>query len=85
MALEMVDRKIRFSWNTGGKLTGSLQHNLTLETNDKTYSANSKWYKIEVNRSVSSSIYRLHFNDDSSNTDANSSLDVLSGMATLRR
>ncbi|KAG1688578.1 Laminin subunit alpha-2 [Nymphon striatum] len=50
MALEMVNRKIRFSWNTGGKLTGTLQHNLTLQTNDVAYSANSKWYKIEVNR-----------------------------------
>lgn len=49
MIIEMVNRKIRFLWNAGG---GSevIQHNLTIETNDRQLLTDDRWYKIEVNR-----------------------------------
>ena len=51
MIIEMVNRKIRFLWNAGG---GSevIQHNLTIETNDRQLLTDDRWYKIEVNRYI---------------------------------
>ena len=49
MAIEMVDRKIRFLWNAGGG-TKMLAHTLNIETNDQQLLKDSQWYKIEVNR-----------------------------------
>lgn len=49
MAVEMVDRKIRFLWNAGGG-TKVLVHSLNIETNDQQLLKDSQWYKIEVNR-----------------------------------
>ncbi|XP_067126672.1 LOW QUALITY PROTEIN: laminin subunit alpha lam-3-like [Centruroides vittatus] len=49
MAVEMVNRKIRFLWNAGGG-TQFIQHDLTIETNDQQLSRNEQWYKIEVQR-----------------------------------
>ena len=49
MAIEMVDRKIRFIFNLGG---GSqvLEHPLEIETNDQGLTKDLQWYKIEVTR-----------------------------------
>lgn len=49
MAIEMVDRKIRFLWNAGG---GSqvITHNLIIETNDPFMNKDDQWYKIMVLR-----------------------------------
>ncbi|XP_054153012.1 laminin subunit alpha-2-like [Oppia nitens] len=49
MAIEMVDRKIRYIWNAGGG-TKMLAHTLNIETNDQQLLKDSQWYKIEVNR-----------------------------------
>jgi laminin alpha 1/2 len=49
MAVEMVDRKIRFLWNAGGG-TKMLAHSLNIETNDQQLLKDGQWYKIEVNR-----------------------------------
>lgn len=49
MAVEMVDRKIRFLWNAGGG-TQVLTHNLVIETNDPHLLKDNQWYKIMVTR-----------------------------------
>ncbi|XP_051174494.1 laminin subunit alpha-1 isoform X1 [Leptopilina boulardi] len=47
MALEMIDRKIRFIWNVGGG-TGFVTHPEILESGD--YSEDNFWYRIEAER-----------------------------------
>ncbi|RWS26450.1 Laminin subunit alpha-2-like protein, partial [Leptotrombidium deliense] len=49
MAIEMIDRKIRFLWNAGGG-TQVIEHNLLVETNDQQLSKDTQWYRIEVNK-----------------------------------
>ncbi|XP_064486467.1 laminin subunit alpha lam-3-like [Ornithodoros turicata] len=49
MAIEMIDRKIKFSFNAGGGTT-SLKHNMQIETNDHQLGKDSQWYKVEVFR-----------------------------------
>lgn len=49
MAIEMIDRKIRFLWNAGGG-TQVLEHSRTIETNDPHLLKNNQWYKIQVSR-----------------------------------
>jgi len=49
MAVEMVDRKIRFLWNAGGG-TQVLTHGLNIETNDPHLNKDNQWYKIMVTR-----------------------------------
>ena len=49
MAIEMVDRKIRFLWNAGGG-TQVLMHTRPIETNDPHMLKDNQWYKIQVNR-----------------------------------
>ncbi|GBN27693.1 hypothetical protein AVEN_165855-1, partial [Araneus ventricosus] len=48
MALEMVNRRIRFLWNVGGG-THSITHPKEIETNDE-LSKKEQWFKIEANR-----------------------------------
>ena len=49
LALEMIDRKIRFIWNLGA---GSqvLEHPLEIETNDQGLTKDQQWFKIEATR-----------------------------------
>ncbi|KAL1442379.1 hypothetical protein MTO96_046442, partial [Rhipicephalus appendiculatus] len=49
MAIEMVNRKIKFSWNAGGG-THSITHSMHIETNDPQLGRDSNWYKVEVFR-----------------------------------
>lgn len=49
MAVEMVERKIRFLWNAGGG-TQVITHNLVIETNDPQMNKDNQWYKIMVTR-----------------------------------
>ncbi|CAN8007015.1 unnamed protein product, partial [Ixodes pacificus] len=49
MAIEMVNRKIKFSWNAGGG-THSITHNMVIETNERQLERDSRWYKVEVFR-----------------------------------
>jgi len=49
MAVEMVDRKIRFSWNAGSG-TKSLIHPLVIETNDQNLLTDHQWYRIFIMR-----------------------------------
>ncbi|KAG0419196.1 hypothetical protein HPB47_004290, partial [Ixodes persulcatus] len=51
MAIEMVNRKIKFSWNAGGG-THSITHNMVIETNERQLERDSRWYKVEVFRQV---------------------------------
>ncbi|CAL1296819.1 unnamed protein product [Larinioides sclopetarius] len=48
MAIEMVNRRIRFLWNVGGG-THSITHPKEIETNDE-LSKKEQWFKIEANR-----------------------------------
>ncbi|XP_055952530.1 laminin subunit alpha-1-like isoform X1 [Argiope bruennichi] len=48
MALEMVNRRIRFLWNVGGG-THTITHPKEIETNDE-LSKKEQWFKIEANR-----------------------------------
>ncbi|XP_075525225.1 wing blister isoform X1 [Dermacentor variabilis] len=49
MAIEMVNRKIKFSWNAGGG-THSITHSMHIDTNDPQLGRDSNWYKVEVFR-----------------------------------
>ena len=49
MALEMVDRKIRFLWNTGAG-TAVITHNLRIETGYNLARQDDMWYKITAER-----------------------------------
>ena len=49
LAVEMVNRSIRFLWNTG-KDTQAVNHSLELMTNDEELPSESHWYIIEANR-----------------------------------
>ena len=53
LAIEMIDRKIRFSWNVGGG-TQHITHNVTLETSFGTglgiASQDHMWYRITAER-----------------------------------
>lgn len=49
MALEMVNRQIRFIWSTGND-ERMITHPLMIMTNDALLSKDSNWYKIEVKR-----------------------------------
>lgn len=49
MAIEMVERKIKFLWNAGGG-TSSITHSMRIETNDQQLAKDEQWYKVEVFR-----------------------------------
>lgn len=49
MAIEMVNRRIRFLWNVGGD-TQIITHDKEIETNSEQFLKNSQWFKIEANR-----------------------------------
>lgn len=49
LAIEMVNRKIRFAWNVGGD-TASVTHSLELHKKNLEY--DEAWYQIEVNRTM---------------------------------
>ena len=49
LAVEMVDRQIRFLWNAGGGTT-VLSHPLKLQPSPDDLSDDSRWYKIEAER-----------------------------------
>ena len=49
LALEMVDRKIRFLWNTGAG-TRSISHNVEIETAFNLARQDDMWYKITAER-----------------------------------
>lgn len=49
MAIEMVERKIRFLWNAGGG-TQVIINNTPIETNDPSMNKDNQWYKIIVTR-----------------------------------
>lgn len=49
MALEMVDRKIRFLWNNGAG-TVAITHNVTIDTANNLATEDSMWYKITAER-----------------------------------
>ncbi|KAG8183116.1 hypothetical protein JTE90_024425 [Oedothorax gibbosus] len=49
MAIEMVNRKIRFLWNVGGG-TQVITHSKEIETNSEQLLKNEQWFKIEANR-----------------------------------
>lgn len=50
LAIEMVNRQIRFLWNAGGGTT-VLTHPLKLQPSPDDLSDDSRWYKIEAERS----------------------------------
>ncbi|CAN7938715.1 unnamed protein product, partial [Ixodes hexagonus] len=58
MAIEMVNRKIKFSWNAGGG-THSITHNMVIETNERQLERDSRWYKVEVFRQVVGNVATL--------------------------
>ncbi len=49
LAIEMVNRQIRFLWNAGGGTT-VLTHPLKLQPSPDDLSDDSRWYKIEAER-----------------------------------
>ncbi|GFU33502.1 laminin subunit alpha-1 [Nephila pilipes] len=49
MAIEMVNRRIRFLWNVGGG-TNVITHPREIETNNEQLLKNDQWFKIEANR-----------------------------------
>ena len=49
MALEMVDRKIRFLWNNGAE-TMAITHNVTIDTANNLATEDHMWYKITAER-----------------------------------
>jgi laminin alpha 1/2 len=49
LAVEMLDRQIRFLWNAGGGTT-VLSHPLKLQPSPDDLSDDSRWYKIEAER-----------------------------------
>ncbi|GIY26654.1 laminin subunit alpha-2 [Caerostris darwini] len=49
MAIEMVNRRIRFLWNVGGG-THVITHPKEIETNNEQLLKNEQWFKIEANR-----------------------------------
>ena len=49
MALEMVDRKIRFMWNTGAS-TKSITHNVNIDTAFNLARQDDMWYKVTAER-----------------------------------
>ncbi|UYV76875.1 LAMA2 [Cordylochernes scorpioides] len=49
MAVEMVNRRVRFIWNSGGGVQ-VLEHPRHIYTNDMQLTKNDRWYKVEVNR-----------------------------------
>lgn len=49
MAIEMVERHIRFIWNLGGG-SQTIEHPLEIETNDQGLTKDQQWFKIEVIR-----------------------------------
>jgi laminin alpha 1/2 len=49
MAIEMVDRKIRFLWNNGAG-TRSIIHNVTIETANNLRTEDHVWYRITAER-----------------------------------
>ncbi|XP_043232783.1 laminin subunit alpha-1-like [Amphibalanus amphitrite] len=49
LAVEMVDRRVRFLWNNGGS-TQSVIHPLKLETNNEQLLWDDRWYSIEATR-----------------------------------
>lgn len=50
LAVEMVNRQIRFLWNAGGGTT-VLTHPLKLQASHDDLSDDSRWYRIEADRS----------------------------------
>ncbi|XP_023215489.1 laminin subunit alpha-1-like [Centruroides sculpturatus] len=62
MAVEMINRKIRFLWNAGGG-TKVISHNLTIKTNEYLLK-NEYWYKIEVIRVGNIAKLRVQPNTD---------------------
>ena len=51
MAIEMVDRRVRFVWNCGAG-SGAIVSNVTIETANNLKSDDHMWYKITAERSV---------------------------------
>ena len=51
MAIEMVDRKVRFAWNCGAG-SRSILNNVTIETANNLKSDDHMWYKITAERCV---------------------------------
>ena len=70
MAIEMVDRKIRFLWNAGGG-TQVLAHNLLIETNDPHLLKDNQWYTITVHRVGNVATLRVKRTPDAHEADPN--------------
>lgn len=70
MAIEMVDRKIRFLWNAGGG-TQVLTHNMVIETNDPSMNKDNQWYKIMVLRVGNVATLRVKRTPESEEPDEN--------------
>ena len=51
LALEMVDRRVRFVWNCGAG-SGAIVNNVTIETANNLKSDDHMWYKITAERFV---------------------------------
>ena len=51
MAIEMMDRKVRFAWNCGAG-SAAILNNVTIETANNLKSDDHMWYKITAERSV---------------------------------
>ena len=51
MALEMVNRRIRFLWNNGGQ-TQMVEHPRRLKTNTEQLMKDQHWYIIDAERWV---------------------------------
>lgn len=49
MAIEMVNRQIRFLWNVGGNV-GVVTNSEVLKTASKDYQNDRDWYSIEAER-----------------------------------
>ena len=49
MAIEMVDRRIRFVWNNGAG-SQAIEHNVTIETANDIRHDDHMWYRITAER-----------------------------------
>ena len=58
LALEMVERRVRFVWNCGAG-SGAIVSNVTIETANNLKSDDHMWYKITAERLVLNHPYPL--------------------------
>ena len=78
LALEMVGRQVRFLWNAGGGTT-VLTHPLKLQPSPDGLTDDSRWYKIEAERTGNVGSLKVRPvkapDDDSTSSTSSSSMD----------